>query len=98
MRKFLIVLHRWMGIVGGLLFITWFLSGIVFMYWTMPSFSNTDRLAHLRPLDLSTARVEPMDAARTAKIKPTRLRVGMYYDGRPVYRFQNATVYADTGD
>jgi len=31
MRKFLIVLHRWMGIVGGLLFVTWFLSGIIFM-------------------------------------------------------------------
>ena len=51
-----------------------------------------DRLAHLVPLDLSTARVEPMDAARNAKIRPTRLRVGMYYDGRPVYRFQNAIV------
>jgi uncharacterized iron-regulated membrane protein len=88
-----------MGIVGGLLFVAWFISGIVFMYRTMPAFSNADRLSHLVPLDLSTVRVEPMDAARAVGIKPARLRVAMYYDGRPVYRFQNnSNVYADTGE
>ncbi len=98
-RKALIYLHRWMGIVGGVLFVSWFFSGIVFMYWTMPSFSTSDRLSHLVPIDLSTARLDPIDAARNAEINPTRLRVGMYYDGRPIYRFQgNSTVYADTGE
>jgi hypothetical protein len=78
MRRFLIFTHRWMGIVGGLLFIAWFISGVVFMYRTMPAFSNADRLRHLVPLDLSTARVEPMDASRKAGIEPSRLRVAMY--------------------
>ena len=99
MRKLLIIVHRWMGVVGGLLFVSWFISGIVFMYWTMPAFSDRERLSHLSPIDLSTARVGPMDAARHAGIKPTRLRIGTYYDGRPVYRFQNnSIVYADTGE
>jgi hypothetical protein len=98
LRKLLIIVHRWMGIVGGLLFVAWFISGIVFMYRTMPAFSNKERLSRVPRIDFSAARVEPMEAARNARLKPTRLRIGMYYDGRPVYRFQgNSTVYADTG-
>src|SRR5689334_12353193 len=97
--KVLIYTHRWMGIVGGLLFVTWFVSGVAMMYWGMPSFTAGERLARLPVLDLSTARIEPADAARAAGITPSSLRVGMYYDGRPVYRFQNrVTVYADTGE
>ena len=88
-----------MAIAIGLLFVPWILSGIVLTFWAMPSFTSAERLSHLAPLDFSTARVEPMDAARNLKIKPTSLRVGMYYDGRPVYRFQGTSiVYADTGE
>jgi hypothetical protein len=98
-RKLLIIVHRWMGITGGVLFVVWFISGIVFMYWTMPTYGNRERLSGLRPIDLSSARVEPMDAAANARIKPTRLRIGMSYDGRPMYRFQgNVNVFADTGE
>jgi hypothetical protein len=98
-RKLLLYSHRWMGILGGLLFISWFFSGVMMMYWGMPSLPNNERLSHLLPLDLSTARVEPADAARAAGIKPSSLKVSMYYDGRPVYRFQeHNTVYADTGE
>jgi hypothetical protein len=98
-RKLLIYSHRWMGIAGGLLFVTWFFSGIMMMYWGMPSLREAERLSHLAPIELSNARIEPMDAARAAKIKPATLRIGMYYDGRPVYRFQNnIAVYADSGE
>jgi len=99
MRKLLILTHRWTSIVGGLLFIPWLFSGIVLAFWGMPGFRSAERLEHLARLDLSTARVEPMTAARNVDIEPTRLRVAMYYDGRPVYRFQgSSTVYADTGE
>ena len=99
MKKFVILTHRWMSIVGAVLLISWLLSGIVFTFRGMPSFSNEDRLSHLSPLDLSIARIEPIEAARNLEIKPTRLRVGMHYDGRPVYRFQgSAAAYADTGE
>src|SRR5688572_33320435 len=97
-RKLLIYSHRWMGILGGLLFITWFFSGVTMMYWSSPSFTAAERLSHMAPIDLSTAHIEPMDAARNAGIEPASLRVAMNYDGRPVYRFQgNSTIYADTG-
>jgi hypothetical protein len=97
-RKLLIYSHRWMGILGGLLFVTWFFSGVTMMYWSSPSFTAAERLSHVVPIDLSSAQVEPMDAARSAGIEPASLRVAMHYDGRPVYKFQgNTTVYADTG-
>jgi hypothetical protein len=97
--KVVIYTHRWMGIAGGLLFVTWFVSGVAMMYWGMPSFSNGERLGKLPTLDLSTARIEPAAAARITGIAPSSLRVAMYYDGRPVYRFQDRmTIYADTGE
>jgi hypothetical protein len=99
LRRAFILVHRWMGIAGGLLFIAWFVSGMVFAFREMPRFTSEERLSHLLPLDLSAATVEPLEAAQRLGIRPARLRVGMYYDGRPVYRFQdNASAYADTGE
>jgi hypothetical protein len=98
-RKALIYTHRWMGIAGGLVFVAWFVSGIVFSLRDMPRFSSEERLSHLVPIDLSAARVEPLEAARNLGIRPARLRVAMHWDGRPVYRFQgNSVAYADTGE
>ena len=98
-RKVLIYTHRWMGIVGGLVFIAWFVSGIVFTYKTMPTFSNAERFSHLKPLDLSQAGIEPEEAELRGGAKATSIKLAMYYDGRPVYRFAgNVTVYADTGE
>jgi hypothetical protein len=98
-RKLLIYSHRWMGIVGGLLFVSWFFSGIMMMYWGMPSFRDNERLSHVASLDLSKARVEPADVVSKMDIKPASFKIEMYYDGRPAYRFaDNLTVYADTGE
>lgn len=87
-----------MGIFFGIVFIVWFVSGVAFMYVGMPSLSNKERLGHVKPLDLSTVRVSPAEAARMHDADVSRLRVEMYYDGRPVYRFGRIKVYADTGD
>ena len=95
----LIYLHRWMGIVLGLVVVVWFISGVAMMYVGMPRLSAAERLGHIKPLDLSTARVEPAEAARRNDIEGRQLRVEMYYDGRPIYRFDgNEKVYADTGE
>jgi len=59
----LIYLHRWMGIVLGLVFVVWFISGVAMMYVGMPRLSVAERLGHVSPLDLSTARVSPAEAA-----------------------------------
>ena len=95
----LIYIHRWVGIVLGLVFVVWFVSGVAMMYVGMPRLSVSERLGHMKPLDLSTARVEPVEAARANDTQGRQLRVEMFYDGRPIYRFDGATkVYADTGE
>jgi hypothetical protein len=85
-RPALVYTHRWLGITGCVLFITWFASGIVMMYARMPILANEERLARAEPLDLSRVTVTPADAARLAKASPARLQIGMLR-GRPVYRF-----------
>lgn len=101
-RKLLIYSHRWLGIVLGLVFVVWFVSGIFFMYWGMPHLKAEERLMRMRPLDLSTARVTPAEAAHSQGLSsPSRVRIAMLGD-RPIYRFQSGpewiAIYADTGE
>ena len=100
-RKTLIYTHRWGGIVLTLVFVTWFVSGIVFMYVGMPTLPAEERLRRMEPLDLTALRVTPSEAAARADLdSPTRVRIAML-GGRPVYRLQSGTewrmVYGDTG-
>lgn len=97
-KTLFIYVHRWTGIFFGVVFVVWFASGVAMMYVRMPHLSATERLGHIAPIDLSTAHVSPAEAARTYELDAGRLRLEMYYDGRPVYRFQGGTVYADTGE
>src|SRR5262245_40121052 len=97
-RKALIYTHRWMGIFFGLIFITWFVSGVAFMYVGMPQLSATERLGHMKPLDADAIRVSPAEAAAKNRLDTGRLKIESYYDGRPIYRFGQVKVYADTGD
>ncbi len=87
-----------MGIFFGIVFLAWFISGIAFMYWGMPSLSEAERLGHVAPLDLSTVQISPAEAADLHFGDPSQLRIEMYYDRRPVYRFGTTRVYADTGE
>jgi hypothetical protein len=99
-RRILVYTHRWLGIAGSLLFVAWFVSGIVMMYARMPRLSAEERLMRAPGLDLSSAILEPADAARLHSRPAERLRVGNQ-DGRPVYRLFDGrmwtTVHADTG-
>ena len=99
-RRLLIYTHRWLGIAGSLLFVVWFVSGIVMMYAGMPNLTTEERLSRAPVLDLSRARVDVGEAAARVGLAPRRILIGMLGD-RPVYRFVGAggltTVYADTG-
>ena len=35
-RRWIVYVHRWLGIAGGVLFVAWFVSGVVMMYARMP--------------------------------------------------------------
>src|ERR1700694_2913163 len=101
--KLLIFLHRWLGICGCLLFLVWFVSGIVMMYVEMPELSEQRRLEALPVLDLARVKVSGAQAVQRAQL----LGVGSIkltsLFGRPVWRLQGVedawcTVFADTGE
>ena len=101
-KRALIFVHRWMGVLFCLLFLTWFASGIVMMYWQYPQVSLDDRLSHAPALDASRIRLSPQEAyARLGfDSTPSDARL-ITFDGRPAYRFgfgeNSAIVYADDG-
>ena len=99
-RLLLVYTHRWLGIAGGLLFVTWFVSGVVLMYAGMPNLSEHDRLQRLSPLDLGQVAITPAEAVARFSSFPQRFVISMVGE-RPVYRFPHlgkwTTVYADSG-
>jgi hypothetical protein len=101
MKQALIFVHRWLGVGLCLLFLLWFPSGFVMMYWDYPSVTPADRLAHTSALDPATINFTPLEAAAKADIEPSGTVRLTTFDGRPIYRFggrDSAVVYADTGE
>jgi uncharacterized membrane protein len=78
-----------MGVFFCLLFFSWFMSGMVLMYWDYPSVSTVDRLDRAPALDPSRIRLSPQAAyARLQNdVTPDLVKLDMF-DGRPVYRFR----------
>ena len=75
LRKFLILSHRYTGIVFSGLVVMWFATGITMMYvGGMPRLTPELRIDRLPPVDLARVRLSPAEAAgRTADGGPTRL-------------------------
>lgn len=102
LRRLAILIHRWMGVAFCVLFVLWFISGIVMMYWYFPGVNNAQRLAHAKPLRSSDIRITPEQAmsALTQDAEITGARINMLGD-RPVYRItasgQQHLIFADTG-
>jgi hypothetical protein len=101
-RKWLILTHRYLGIVLSLLFVMWFLSGIGMIYARgMPVLTAQTRLDRAAPLDLARVKLSPSEAAvRAGLIEPSRAVLLMLLN-RPAYRFGSTrpvTIYADTGE
>ncbi|MGE3473973.1 MAG: hypothetical protein AB7O28_26770 [Vicinamibacterales bacterium] len=97
--RIVVYTHRWLGIILGVLFTGWFVSGVVLMYAGMPRLSPAERLAALTPIDSTAIRVAPREAAAGEPVDS--LQVAMFA-GRPVYRMRTAgathAVFADTGE
>jgi hypothetical protein len=104
LKRFLVFVHRWLGVALCLVFLLWFPSGIGMMYWGYPDVSADDRLDRAPALDRTKILLSPAEAyARLDRSAPppSQARLSMF-DGRPVYRFRvggsGATVFADTGE
>jgi PepSY-associated TM region len=101
-KRSVIFVHRWLGVVLCLLFLLWFPSGIGMMYWDFPSVGADDRLERSPALDPLTIHLSPAEAFAAAgqPQPPSQVRLNTF-DGRPVYRFRagrgETIVYADTG-
>ena len=68
-RKWLILSHRYLGIVLGLVFVAWFASGIVMIYaGGMPQLSPELRRESLAALDMSAVRLSAGEAAERARV------------------------------
>ena len=100
MRTLLILTHRYLGIPLSLVFVVWFVSGIVMMYaGGMPSLTPEARLAHLPPLDLARVALPPLEAVSRADAPAGSVTL-LSVLGRPAYRirsFGSTTVFADDG-
>src|SRR5262249_27164060 len=103
-RRFLILLHRYLGIVLSLLFVVWFATGITMMYaGGMPRLTAQSRLGRLPALDLDAIRLSPAEALERADLSTIPGRATLLTVlGRPAYRFTSSagstTVFADRGD
>jgi hypothetical protein len=90
-----------MGVALAVLFLMWFASGIVMMYWDFPSVRAEDRLERSPALDASKIRLSPGEALATVHLEQAQIRLNSF-DGRPAYRLRNgreeSIVYADTGE
>jgi uncharacterized iron-regulated membrane protein len=90
-----------MGVALSAIFLLWFSSGIVMMYWSFPEVSERDRRERAPVLNPAQIKVTPEEAYAALEMdQPARQAQITSFDGRPVYRFGgdgNAMVYADDG-
>ncbi len=102
-KRLLIQVHRWVGIVIGLMAIVWFASGIAMIYvGGMPQLTSEARLDHLPVLDVSQTRLTPAQAATRLEGEGAGPSPGvprlLMVQGRPAYRFPgDRIVFADDG-
>lgn len=83
----IMLVHRWFGIVGCLLLLAWFVSGVVISFVRYPQMSRADKLAVLEPLAWRDVRVGPNEAISALRLEafPKDVRLVMS-GGEPVYR------------
>jgi hypothetical protein len=86
MKKTLLFLHKWLGVALALLFLMWFVSGIVLYYVPFPNLTQAERLTALPPLQLSSGCcLTAQQAATRAGVDFSAVRLGMLAD-QPVWR------------
>ena len=101
--RWLIPLHRYLGLVMSLILLLWFASGIVMMFEGYPRTPDRERMAWLEPLDPGQLEVTPSRAlAALGMDNPEGLRINQPGE-RPRLHAMDETgqwrsVFADTGE
>jgi hypothetical protein len=100
-KRWLFLIHRWLGVLLCAFFAMWFISGVVMMYVGYPKLTQAERLAHLPPLHSaivgSKKLLEPLEALQSAGlVGPLQdLRLAVASGGRPVYLVAPAAPSSD---
>jgi hypothetical protein len=88
LKRSLIFIHRWLGVALSVIFMLWFASGIVMMYWSFPDVSARDRRERAPMLNASQIKLSPEEAYAKLQLDQSAGGVQLTsFDGRPVYRF-----------
>lgn len=95
-KRWLYLIHRWIGIATCLLFVMWFASGLVMLYVPFPSLEADERLQGQAPIAWDRVTVDPLLSSADRQV------VLEMRGERPVWRIAswdgiNVTVWADTG-
>src|ERR1051325_12215721 len=103
LRKWVILSHRYLGIVLSLLFVMWFVSGIAMIFARgMPSLTPDERLKRLPEINFDAVKLSALEAAIKGELaRPPFQAVLLMVMGRPAYRFAAGgvvTVFADNGE
>jgi hypothetical protein len=98
--RWLVLFHRWAGVVLCLLFCTWFVSGAILHFVPFPSLSVEERLQRSQPIKLDGLGLDPAGAVSLVPGALGLRLIGL--SGRPVYVLQTSgnrvvAIAADTG-
>jgi uncharacterized iron-regulated membrane protein len=85
-KRWLYIIHRWIGIASCLLFAIWFVSGLVMIYVPFPSLTAEERVAGLQSIDWSRVDVQPAAALAAAGITLSKGMSLEMRDRLPVWR------------
>lgn len=103
-RRVIYLWHRYLGIALCVLFIIWFVTGVVMLYVRMPILFPAERFRYLAEFEPQAVAVTPFSAVEKAGLKtpPRRIRLAAFQN-RPIYYLlprgnRWVGVFADTGE
>ncbi|RIV85513.1 hypothetical protein D2V17_10505 [Aurantiacibacter xanthus] len=96
-KRWLYLTHRWIGIATCLLFVLWFVSGLVMLYIPFPSLDEEEELAGLAPIAWEQVEHGPFEQGSGLRKVVLEMR-----DGRPIWRVapwegESYSIWADSG-
>lgn len=68
MKRWLFLVHRWLGLFGCVLILLWFGTGFVMMYVPYPDLLESERLEHAAPIAIDRVRIGPARALALARL------------------------------
>lgn len=87
-KRWLYIVHRWIGIGSGLLFTIWFVSGLVMIYVPFPALTPMERLSGLEAIDWRRITVQPTAALTAANVTVPKTMALEMRHGAPVWRIE----------